>query len=187
MNQQGWCCRDWTTAAAIAETCLERQPHTVAVRLCAVVKLTEKKLLEVEAARAAVPHSSRRQYRWAPWYTFSKDVKRPNLGTTFLCLLYKPSLFNFHCSSLRRFSLLPCSQYSRYRSRCDDLADVRRDVIVFLRCWSCVLRSCFSGHCIWTFVFHILHLHRSPFKFLSRFVQGRIQRGYKWNNNTYIP
>jgi len=35
---------------------LERQPHKVAVRLCAALKLTEKnKFLEVEGARAPVP------------------------------------------------------------------------------------------------------------------------------------
>jgi len=38
--------------------CLDRQPHKVAVRLCAAPKLSEKiKLLEVEGARAPVPRS----------------------------------------------------------------------------------------------------------------------------------
>ena len=45
------------------QICLERQPHKVAVRLSAALKLTEKnKFLEVEGTRALVPHSWRRQW-----------------------------------------------------------------------------------------------------------------------------
>jgi len=45
--------RDRTTTAAVAEYKMERQPHKVAVRLCAALKLTEQiKMLEVEGARA---------------------------------------------------------------------------------------------------------------------------------------
>jgi len=43
---------------------LERRLHKIAVRLCAAVKLTEiirPKWLEVEGARAELPHSWRRQ------------------------------------------------------------------------------------------------------------------------------
>ena len=56
-------------AATDAEyTCLERQPHKVAVRLCAALKLTEKnKLSEVEGARAPVPHNRRRQWAMMLW------------------------------------------------------------------------------------------------------------------------
>ena len=44
------------------QTCLERQPYKVALRLCAAVKLSEKiKLLEVEGPRAPVSRSWRRQ------------------------------------------------------------------------------------------------------------------------------
>jgi len=46
------------------QICLEKQPHKIAVRLCAALELTGTiKVLKVEVACAPVPHGWRRQCR----------------------------------------------------------------------------------------------------------------------------